>query len=144
LRRCSGSRRGWRSPCRYRETALFSHTRYAFADEIWNKLTRFPRPLRRATAGLATVPSPSFYDRIDLMSYLPDDILVKVDRAAMAVNLETRVPMLDHRLVEFVMSLPLGILRAEGQPKWPLRQLLFKYVPKDLVERLKMGFRRAE
>jgi len=200
---------------------LFSgYTRYAFADEIWSKLTRFPRPLRRATASLATFPPPGFYDRlaapliallperhrhgrigdkvhkaarlltlrtpdevyhylcshwtdpaaivlgsrepptmltgldplprfpgsvermmyIDLLSYLPDDILAKVDRAAMAVSLETRVPMLDHRLVEFAMSLPLGILRAGGETKWPLRQLLYKFVPKELVERPKMGF----
>jgi asparagine synthase (glutamine-hydrolysing) len=77
---------------------------------------------------------------VDLMSYLPDDILVKVDRAAMAVSLETRVPMLDHRVVEFAMSLPLAILRAENTTKWPLRQLLYKHVPKELVERPKMGF----
>jgi asparagine synthase (glutamine-hydrolysing) len=200
---------------------LFSgYTRYSLADRVWKTLSRVPRPLRRATAGLATLPSPALYDRladplmallprhrrygrigdrvhkaaqllampnaedlylhlcshwadpasivlggrelptmltgldalpslpgnvermmyVDMTSYLPDDILVKVDRAAMAVSLETRVPMLDHRVVEFAMSLPLATLRAGNTTKWPLRQLLYKYVPRELVERPKMGF----
>lgn len=199
---------------------LFSgYSRYTFADAFWNKLSLIPKGLRRASASLATLPSPGFYDNFaaammpllprrlrrerigdkihkaasvlnlrnagdvyrrlcshwepaevvrdavepptmltgleplpalpgnvqrmmytDLMSYLPDDILVKVDRAAMAVGLETRVPLLDHRLVAFALSLPLSILRAEGKTKWPLRQLLHRHVPQALVERPKMGF----
>lgn len=121
-------------------------------DEVYRQMVSFwpegaspALGAREAATAFAEPPDPlrDFEARmmlLDMRTYLPDDILVKVDRAAMASSLETRVPLLDHRIVEFALRLPLHQKMRAGQGKWIMRQLLDRYVPRALVERPKKGF----
>ena len=125
------------------------------ASEMYGRLVSHWRDAQSIVLGLArragqgwlgtrdNVDTPDLFMQMmfaDLVTYLPDDILVKVDRAAMSVSLESRIPLLDHRVVEFAWTLPSEwkIRRREG--KWLLRQILYKHVPKSLIERPKTGF----
>jgi asparagine synthase (glutamine-hydrolysing) len=119
-------------------------------DLYWSLVTEWPNPELLVVGAKAGQPeriqSPSNLKDplsmmyLDTLTYLPDDILCKVDRAAMACSLETRVPFLDHRVVELVWRLPLHMKIRKGVSKWALRQVLYKRVPKELIERPKAGF----
>jgi asparagine synthase (glutamine-hydrolysing) len=125
----------------------------ASSDEVYRRLVSHWEP-SQLMAG-TTEPKGALWDRsvaieipgmlermqfLDLVTYLPDDILTKVDRASMAVGLEARVPLLDHRVVELSWRLPSTAKIRNGSSKWLLRQVLDRHVPRELIDRPKMGF----
>ncbi len=123
------------------------------ADALYRRLVSHWEPGRLMTGAMETrgvlwdesvrKDFPDLLDRmqfLDLVTYLPDDILTKVDRCSMAVALEARVPLLDHRVVELAWRLPHSAKIRGGVTKWLLRQVLYRHVPQELVERPKMGF----
>ena len=158
--RVGGALQHWRAPAR--RHALVGAKLHKFARSVLpaaslndmhrSLASQWPDPARLVAGGHepptafdAAAPS-GVDDPIDRMClldqrlYMPDDILVKVDRAAMAVALETRVPLLDHRVVEFAWRLPARFKLRDGQSKWLLRQVLYRHVPAALIERPKQGF----
>jgi asparagine synthase (glutamine-hydrolysing) len=118
----------WKSPLLILEKHSYSLTEPQY---IFNQKKGFHKEIKHILQQMML---------LDALSYLPDDILVKVDRASMAVSLESRIPLLDHRIVEFAFSLPVTMNYQDGVGKRLLRQILYRYVPKALVERPKMGF----
>ncbi len=124
-----------------------SATLYEALLEQWqgvDGLVQGAQPVTRLTSGAAVWRGDLDLKHrmmlLDTTSYLTDDILVKVDRAAMGVSLESRVPLLDHRIYEFAWRLPMHMKVRDGQGKWLLRQVLYRYVPRELIERPKVGF----
>ena len=124
-----------------------AESKYALYDRLLTNLSEHKTPGQYAEVPVGGVPwMPPIDDfvnwmvALDMVGYLPDDILVKVDRATMAVGLESRAPFLDHRLVEYSWRIPKALKIRGATGKWLTRELLYRLVPKELVDRPKQGF----
>jgi asparagine synthase (glutamine-hydrolysing) len=115
-------------------------SRWRFAQNVVRGGLEYPTPFTNPAQQLATTDAAHAMMYLDLVTYLPEDILTKVDRSTMAVGLEARAPLLDYRVVEFAFHLPLAMKLRDGQQKWILKQLLRRYLPDPLVDRQKKGF----
>ena len=109
-------------------------------DEVADRATEPPTILSNPSDWVDMVSFENQMMLLDVLTYLPDDILTKVDRAAMGVSLETRMPFLDRHVVEFVLRLPLSLKIQGNRSKWILRKICSKYIPEKYTERPKMGF----
>ncbi|HRP53906.1 MAG TPA: asparagine synthase C-terminal domain-containing protein, partial [Fluviicola sp.] len=114
-----------------------------FTDDQINQL--FNQPLQKIdtyyeSTELTNYSLLAYAQAIDYQTYLLDDILQKVDRASMAASLESREPLLDHRLIEFAAQLPDNMKYRQGEKKWILKEIVHQYIPKTLMDRPKMGF----
>jgi asparagine synthase (glutamine-hydrolysing) len=148
--------KSWISPrksAKYRRQRAMKHARDDLPGFYRDSLSVWPDPQRlvvggydcktaflRDNAATASTDAQRWIQATDAQCYLPDDILVKVDRAAMAASLETRAPFLDTNLATFALGLPVSQQYRDGKPKWLSRQLLYRYLPPETVERPKHGF----
>lgn len=115
-------------------------SRWRFPQNVVRGGLEYPTPFTNLAQQLDTTDAAHAMMYLDLVTYLPEDILTKVDRSTMAVGLEARAPLLDYRVVEFAFHLPLAMKLRNGQQKWILKQLLRRYLPDPLVDRQKKGF----
>ena len=123
---------------------IFNRSKYYFTDEELNRLIKNKFTLKTNFDTMSSIDDCNDFTSkimaVDYKTYMVDDILTKVDRATMSVSLEGREPFLDHRIVEFVARLPIELKYKNSIPKYLLKQIVHKYIPKDIIDKPKRGF----